>query len=163
VSESEACQRRSQTLRHRQRPASSALGQRDDVVPHRPLDRDSSVPLIYVGLLQAQDLAAPKPGIAAEQDRRVEVCLLAVGLVQALVLVEVEEVEVGVADLEELHFRLLHQQLGIDRIAKDPAQHPEDDGEAACYGWRRSTFLEALLMHKLGRGLRLERQPDAPK
>jgi len=37
------------------------------------------------------------------------------------------------------------------------------DGEAAYYGWRRSTFLEALLLHKLGRGLRLERQPDAPK
>jgi len=37
------------------------------------------------------------------------------------------------------------------------------DGEAEYYGWRRSTFIEALLMHKLGRGLRLERQPDAPK
>jgi hypothetical protein len=37
------------------------------------------------------------------------------------------------------------------------------DAEAAYYGWRRSTFLEALLLHKLGRGLRLERQPDAPK
>src|SRR5262250_3495224 len=37
------------------------------------------------------------------------------------------------------------------------------DAEAANYGWRRSTFLEALLLHKLGRGLRLERQPDAPK
>ena len=37
------------------------------------------------------------------------------------------------------------------------------DGEAAYYGWRRSLFLEALLLHKLGRGLRLERQPDAPK
>ena len=37
------------------------------------------------------------------------------------------------------------------------------DGEAAYYNWRRSTFLEALLLHKLGRGLRLERQPDAPK
>jgi hypothetical protein len=37
------------------------------------------------------------------------------------------------------------------------------DGEAAYYGWRRSLFLEALLLHKLGRGLRLERQPHAPK
>jgi hypothetical protein len=37
------------------------------------------------------------------------------------------------------------------------------DGEAAYYGWRRSLFLEALLLHKLGRGLRLERQSDAPR
>lgn len=37
------------------------------------------------------------------------------------------------------------------------------DAEAAYYGWRRSLFLEALLLHKLGRGLRLERQPDAPR
>jgi hypothetical protein len=37
------------------------------------------------------------------------------------------------------------------------------DGEASYHGWRRSTFLEAMLMHHLGKGLRLERQPDAPK
>src|SRR5690349_8046569 len=35
--------------------------------------------------------------------------------------------------------------------------------EAACYGWRKSTFLEALLMHRLGMGIRLERRADAPK
>lgn len=37
------------------------------------------------------------------------------------------------------------------------------DGEAACYGWSRSQFLEALVWHKYGQGLRLERLPAAPK
>src|SRR5262245_14763107 len=37
------------------------------------------------------------------------------------------------------------------------------DVEASRYGWRRSVFLEMLLMHKLGKGLRLERPTDAPK
>ena len=37
------------------------------------------------------------------------------------------------------------------------------DKEAAVYGWRKSQFLEALLMEKLGMGIRLERQANAPK
>ena len=35
--------------------------------------------------------------------------------------------------------------------------------EAAVYGWRKSQLLEALLMEKLGMGIRLERQASAPK
>jgi hypothetical protein len=37
------------------------------------------------------------------------------------------------------------------------------DGEAAAYGWARSQFLDALVWHKLGQGVRLERLPHAPR
>jgi hypothetical protein len=35
--------------------------------------------------------------------------------------------------------------------------------EAAMYGWRKGQFLDALLMQKLNMGIKLERQPNAPK
>jgi hypothetical protein len=35
--------------------------------------------------------------------------------------------------------------------------------EAEVHRWPRSTFLELLVRHQLGDGLRLERSPDAPK
>jgi hypothetical protein len=37
------------------------------------------------------------------------------------------------------------------------------DGEAACYGWARGQFLDALVWHKYGQGLRLERLASAPR
>jgi hypothetical protein len=35
--------------------------------------------------------------------------------------------------------------------------------EAACFGWARSQFLDALVWHKTGHGVRLERLPTAPR
>lgn len=35
--------------------------------------------------------------------------------------------------------------------------------EAACFGWARSQFLDALVWHKTGQGVRLERLPSAPR
>ncbi len=37
------------------------------------------------------------------------------------------------------------------------------DAEAATLGWARSQFLDALVWHKLGQGVRLERLPAAPR
>ena len=35
--------------------------------------------------------------------------------------------------------------------------------EAGTFGWARSQFLDALVWHKLGQGVHLERLPDAPR
>jgi hypothetical protein len=35
--------------------------------------------------------------------------------------------------------------------------------EAGTFGWARSQFLDALVWHKLGQGVRLERLPAAPR